>query len=124
MKHFLLFTFLILSNGVFSQQIACSPKDRQAVEDKLIVVDGFLENDLGKTMVAVGKTFLGTPYIAKTLEIGTKESLVVNLQGLDCTTFVENVLAFSLLLKNEKSSFRDFAEALETIRYKEKLPNP
>jgi len=119
MKHFLLFTFLILSNGVFSQQIACSPKDRQAVEDKLIVVDGFLENDLGKTMVAVGKTFLGTPYIAKTLEIGTKESLVVNLQGLDCTTFVENVLAFSLLLKNEKSSFRDFAEALETIRYKD-----
>ncbi|WP_396636089.1 N-acetylmuramoyl-L-alanine amidase-like domain-containing protein [Maribacter sp. R77961] len=119
MKHFLLFTFLILSNGVFSQQIACSPKDRQAVEDKLIAVDGFLENDLGKTMVAVGKTFLGTPYIAKTLEIGTKESLVVNLQGLDCTTFVENVLAFSLLLKNEKSSFRDFAEALETIRYKD-----
>ncbi|MEO9662251.1 MAG: N-acetylmuramoyl-L-alanine amidase-like domain-containing protein, partial [Maribacter dokdonensis] len=46
-------------------------------------------------MVSVGKTFMQTPYVAKTLEIGDTETLVVNLQGLDCTTFVENVLAFS-----------------------------
>lgn len=119
MKSFLLFTFFILTTAVFSQQITCTPKDKQAVKDKLIHVDGLLEKDLGKTMVAVGKTFLGTPYVAKTLEIGKTESLVVNLHGLDCTTFVENVLAFSLLLKNGQSSFDDFTQAIETIRYKD-----
>lgn len=119
MKSFLLFTFFILTTTVFSQQITCTPKDKEAVKDKLIQVDGLLEKDLGKTMVAVGKSFLGTPYVAKTLEIGKTESLVVNLHGLDCTTFVENVLAFSLLLKKGQSNFDDFTQALETIRYKD-----
>jgi hypothetical protein len=74
---------------------------------------------MGETMVYVGKSFLGTPYVAKTLEIGDKETLVVNLEGLDCTTFVENVLAFSHLIKENKSSFDAFVEELETIRYKD-----
>ncbi|MBT8306125.1 MAG: DUF1460 domain-containing protein, partial [Maribacter sp.] len=74
--------------------------------------------DFGKTIVAVGKTFLGTPYVAKTLEIGEIETLVVNLQGLDCTTYVENILAFSLLLREGKSDFDAFTNNLETIRYK------
>ncbi|MFS4466391.1 N-acetylmuramoyl-L-alanine amidase-like domain-containing protein [Maribacter sp. 2210JD10-5] len=109
-----IFAFQISS----AQKITCSPKDRQAVEAKIEEIDGLLVNDFGETLVAVGKTFLGTPYVAKTLEIGKTESLVVNLHGLDCTTFVENVFAFSLMLKNDKDSFDDFIEKLETIRYK------
>jgi hypothetical protein len=70
-------------------------------------------------MVSIGKTFIGIPYVAKTLEIGEKESLVINLQGLDCTTFVENVLAFSLMLKHNKKDFDSFTDYLETIRYKD-----
>lgn len=119
MKHLLVCTFLLLSIFLgFTQQITCSPKDRQAVEDKIIEIDGLLESDFGKTVVAVGKTFMGTPYVAKTLEIGEVESLVVNLQGLDCTTFIENALAFGLMLKSEQVRFTDFTENLESIRYK------
>ena len=102
----------------YSQQITCSVEDKQAFEDKIIEIDGLLETDLGKTMVSVGKTFLKTPYVAKTLEIGEVETLVINFQGLDCTTFVENVLAFTLLLQHEKTDFDSFAKVLETIRYK------
>jgi hypothetical protein len=102
----------------YSQQITCSAEDKQAFEDKIIEVDGLLEKELGKTIVAVGKSFLGTPYVAKTLEIGEIETLVVNLHGLDCTTYVENVLAFSLLLKEGESDFNSFTKDLETIRYK------
>ena len=116
------YTFFILFFGliqmVSSQQVTCSADDRRAFEDKIIEIDGLLENDLGKTVVAVGKTFLGTPYVAKTLEIGDIETVVINLHGLDCTTFVENVLAFTLLLQEEKTDFDSFAENLETIRYK------
>lgn len=110
-------SFFLLSNFALPQQITCSPSDQQAVENKLVEIDGLLENDFGKTLVAIGKTFLGTPYVAKTLEIGETETLVINLQGLDCTTFVENVLAFGLLLKEGESNFDAFTEKLETIRY-------
>jgi N-acetylmuramoyl-L-alanine amidase-like protein len=110
--------FLAATQPILAQQITCSAQDRQAVEDKIVEIDGLLEQDLGKTMVAVGKTFLGTPYVPKTLEIGEVETLVINLQGLDCTTYVENVLAFSRMLKEQETSFDDYTEKLETIRYK------
>lgn len=108
-----------LSAGcLFAQSITCSPADKQAVENKRIEIKGLLESDYGKTIVAIGKTFMGTPYIAKTLEIGNTETLIVNLQGLDCTTYVENVLAFSSMLEKGQSNFEDFTDALENIRYK------
>ncbi|MBU2974784.1 N-acetylmuramoyl-L-alanine amidase-like domain-containing protein [Zobellia sp. B3R18] len=120
MSKFAAFLLLFLITTLsFSQQITCSPIDKQAVENKLIAIDGLLEKDFGKTIVTIGKTFMGTPYVAKTLEIGKTETLVVNLQGLDCTTYVENVLAFALTLKNGTSSFDEFTKTLENIRYKD-----
>lgn len=116
------FTFLFILPVFFqgiAQQITCSPANKQAVEDKIIEINVLLESNFGTTIVAVGKTFKGIPYVAKTLEIGEVESLVVNLQGLDCTTYVENVLAFSMLLKNNTSDFDTFTKLLETIRYKD-----
>lgn len=114
--YLLLFFFTIYTHA---QQITCSPQDRQAFKEKIAEVDGLLEEDFGKTMVAVGKTFLGTPYVAKTLEIGETESLVINLQGLDCTTYVENVLAFGHMLRGKNKDFDSFANTLENIRYKD-----
>ena len=114
---FLYFLLLFVTATTYGQQITCSPADKQAFEDKIIQIKGLLENDFGTTLVAVGKTFKGIPYVAKTLEIGKTETLVVNLQGLDCTTFVENVLAFSLLLREGKMDFDSFTSALEKIRY-------
>ena len=114
---FLYFLLLFVTATTYGQQITCSPADKQAFEDKIIQIKGLLENDFGTTLVAVGKTFKGIPYVAKTLEIGKTETLVVNLQELDCTTFVENVLAFSLLLREGKMDFDSFTSALEKIRY-------
>lgn len=120
MKYLLGFMIVLLVvHTTFAQQITCSPADKKAVADKTIQIDGLLENDFGKTIVAIGKTFLGTPYVAKTLEVGETESLVVNLQGLDCTTYVENVLAFGSMLRNGESDFEDFTKNLKKIRYKD-----
>lgn len=120
MKTLHLFVILFLTAQVsFAQQITCSPADKKAFENKIVEIDGLLERDFGETLVAVGKTFMGIPYVAKTLEIGEKESLVINLQGLDCTTYVENVLAFSLLLRDGKADFDSFTDTLKTIRYKD-----
>jgi len=109
----------LMAQNIGAQQITCSPEDKQAFENKTIEIDGLLERDFGKTIIAIGKTFKGIPYVAKTLEVGETETLVVNLQGLDCTTYVENVLALGLLLKEEKTDFEGFTEILKTIRYKD-----
>lgn len=118
-KYLIVTLFFLFIGKVYAQQITCSPADKHAFENKTIEIDGLLEADFGKTMVAVGKTFLEIPYVAKTLEIGETETLVINLQGLDCTTYVENVLAFSTLLRDGKADFDSFTDVLKTIRYKD-----
>ncbi|MEL6303382.1 MAG: N-acetylmuramoyl-L-alanine amidase-like domain-containing protein [Bacteroidota bacterium] len=82
-----------------------------------------MNQHLGDSLALIGKTFLGTPYVEKTLEVGETEQLVINLSGLDCTTFVENVLAFGKLVKNESYTFEDFTQALRTIRYRDGVLN-
>ena len=57
------------------------------------------------------------PYVARTLEGGECERLVVNLRQLDCTTYVENVIALYLCIKNGETTFRDFCNYLRKIRY-------
>lgn len=60
----------------------------------------------------------GTPYVAKTLEKNKNEQLVINLRQLDCTTYVENVLALVLCHRENKNTFADFCHYLQNIRYK------
>lgn len=114
-------SFLVLFLFMFAfgeAQITCLPADRALYQIKM---ESFKEIDavkFGDSLVAIGKSFLGTPYVEKTLEIGAKETLVINLQGLDCTTFVENVLAFAHTLRTPEPLFQDFIKNLETIRYR------
>ncbi len=111
---------LFLMTGIsFSQNVVCSLQDKEAFEKKIDQIQGLKSEDFGRTMVSVGKSFLGVPYVAKTLEVGETESLVVNLHGLDCTTFVENVLAFSLMLERGKKDFDTYTKLLEEIRYQD-----
>ena len=116
-----LFTTLLLMcwTQIGFTQVICSPEDTAAFHNKIAQIKNLQANTFGDSLIQVAKTFLGTPYVEKTLEIGTKESLVINLRGLDCTTYVENALAFSSLLKQNKNSFEDFALTLKTIRYRD-----
>lgn len=71
----------------------------------------------------IGKTFIGTKYVAHTLEDKGEEQLVINLSGLDCTTFVENALVFARLIKTGKTSFKDYENELQKIRYRNGIIN-
>ncbi|GHT32360.1 xylanase [Bacteroidia bacterium] len=62
--------------------------------------------------------FLGMPYVASTLEI-EPEGLVVNLRELDCTTFVENVIALSRMVAEGDTTFEAFCDQLRWVRYRE-----
>lgn len=66
-----------------------------------------------------GKKFLGLPYVAHTLELGEQEHLIVNLHGLDCTTFVETVVALSLCDQQNRRTFADYCQNLSTLRFRQ-----
>ncbi len=51
----------------------------------------------GDLVARIGERFVGTPYQPHTLELAGPERLVVNLEVLDCVTFVENVLVLARL---------------------------
>lgn len=71
-------------------------------------------------MLANAQTFIDVPYVAHTLETDGEEDLVINCDEVDCTTFVEYVLALSLpSASGNKMSESDFAANLQRIRYRE-----
>lgn len=66
----------------------------------------------------VGLFFAGTPYEGGTLDGEGEERLVVNLRAFDCVTFVDNVLAISMLDSYQGSSMQPFLLALQKVRYR------
>ena len=51
----------------------------------------------GDLVARIGERFVGTPYEPHTLELPGPERLVINLEVLDCVTFVENALVLARL---------------------------
>lgn len=119
MKTYLKFLFFLMTgSSLWAQQIICSTENKEAVNQKFQEIENLNNALVGDGLVAIGRTFLGTPYVAKTLEVGQEESLVITLEGLDCTTYVENVLAFGMAKEDNDPSFETFAKMLEKIRYR------
>ena len=90
----------------------CKSKFQIAVSEKLA------QKPINQVMIAIGKSFLGTPYQAHTLEVGNTERLTVHLSGLDCYTFYESTLALARCVKLNELSFKDYLKQIETIRYR------
>lgn len=73
---------------------------------------------IGDAVVGVGKTFLGTDYVANALEVPGEERLVVNMSGLDCVSFYENALVLARCVKKNRTKFEDYKNELQFIRYR------
>jgi len=118
MKKFFFFLFIFFASLLTSnaQSLIYERADSTKVMELL---NGAPEkSSINDYMFYFGSALKGIPYVAKTLEVGKKENLIINLRELDCTTFTENVLALSLCAVNEKRTFLDFANYIRLIRYK------
>ncbi len=75
---------------------------------------------IGERVVAMGRLFLGTPYVAGTLETSSQvEHLIVNLRGFDCVTFYENMLALARIIREYRvPTVSDFEKELTFLRYR------
>lgn len=68
--------------------------------------------------LAVARRFLGRPYVAGTLEVyAPDERLVVDTLHVDCTTFVDQVLALTLANQVGEGSDATFRALLTLLRY-------
>src|SRR5436309_6634790 len=83
----------VIGKGELSNEQICHRKFTLAMKESLGI------RPIGEVMIALGVSFLGTSYVANALEAPGEEHLVINLQGLDCVTFVENTLALSRCVK-------------------------
>lgn len=91
-------TDTILINSLLSKAItAANPNDRVAM---------------------LAKEFAGCPYVAGTLVSDDGEWLTVNLDEVDCTTLVDNIMALAFTAGERRTSWRDFIHNLERLRYR------
>lgn len=123
---------------LFSCGVGSSPKSSENIVDLPIQVtataqDSIIFNEMlqwwqvqsidsaiwSQFIPTAASYWLGTPYVGKTLEQEGEEKLVVNLREMDCTTFVEYVLAISSILNYEEPTWNNFTRALANIRYRD-----
>lgn len=92
--------------------------DTTRITDILVKASDINARSTQERVGAIAREFIGTPYVAGTLE-GTPEALTVNVDQMDCTTFVETVLAMAVTVGERRSSWRDFLYNLENMRYRQ-----
>ena len=117
MKKYILLLLAICIHYRVSAQIEVTPEDSALVVQ--ILRKAQTDRDGEPRMVYFGRQFLGIPYVAHTLENGDREHLIVNLHGLDCTTFVETVAALSLCDAHGQRTFADYCRWLTALRYRD-----
>ena len=117
MKQLLLIGLMLWSTcSVFADE-----QDRVSIE-KWLQEAVFLPKDSCRTL-HFAKKMLGVPYVAGTLDGNEEEQLVVLVDSLDCTTFVETVLAFCIADKRGERDYEGFKNALTQVRYRDGILN-
>ena len=76
-------------------------------------------NSSAERLLFFANSMKGIPYQGGTLDRSSDETLVVRTDSLDCTTYVENVLALYLASAKQNPEYRDYIESLTRIRYRD-----
>ena len=82
------------------------------------------QNDLaarppGEVMQALGRRYLGRPYLVQPLDQTDDEQLVCRLDGFDCFTFDEAVIALARTVKEGRYSYDDYRRTTRELRYRD-----
>lgn len=113
MKSFVPLLLLLWTSVVFAE-----PTDSLFVEQ---VLRKYAQTDMdaGALTASIGREFVGRPYVGGTLEVNVPdEVLVVNTREVDCTTFVDQVLALTLTVLHGETDYAAFCRWLTQLRYR------
>lgn len=118
MKKYIILLLFIFA-GLLNAQIYTQADINKCVQKFQMVIDQKMTHKpVGEVMVAIGKSFIGTMYASHTLEVAQPESLVVNLSGFDCTTYMENCLVLARVAKMKKPTIKEYIGQLQYERYR------
>ncbi|MDR1456194.1 MAG: DUF1460 domain-containing protein [Tannerella sp.] len=104
--------------GQAGESAYCTEDDRAVFDRYVRTMDAKRTLPLGELVAETAQFFLGTPYVASTLE-KEPEGLVVNLREMDCTTLVETCVALAQTLKSGQPSFETYGRCLQRLRYRD-----
>lgn len=93
----------------------CAPEDFDAAMRVLVPMK---DRPAAETMVACAKHFLGTQYVAGTLE-QEPEALIVDTRRTDCILFVEMCLAMTVVSRSDNPDFGQYCNLLQSLRYRD-----
>ncbi|MDR2918709.1 MAG: DUF1460 domain-containing protein [Tannerella sp.] len=107
------------SNSVIPNEmrVTYSDEDVDIFNNYLQMMVGKKGLPFNELIIETALYFRNVPYVASTLE-SEEEHLIINLRELDCTTFVENVIALANTVKDEYPSFERFCDYLRLLRYR------
>ena len=106
----------LLWSGAGARALTYTQQDSLRVVE--LLRDGARQPQGTNLMLYFGHSLLDVPYVGRTLEVNPREELVVNLRELDCTTFVETVLALTLTTRQGGRKWDDYCQTLTRIRYR------
>lgn len=100
-------------------QERCHYEAADSILIEQLLADGNAQKcDKGQDVLYFARKFLGKPYVAHTLELfPDDERLVLNTRELDCTTYVDIVVALTLCSRRGETTFRQFVHQLHMQRY-------
>lgn len=106
------------SATISGQRFHDEKTDTTKINNMLIKANDAVGNSSPEARVAfIGELMLGTPYKGGTLEI-EPEMLTINIDEVDCTTYVDYVLAMAYTIGEGRTSWRDFVYNLQRMRYR------
>lgn len=119
MRLFTLFLFFLPIS--LTAQTVCTLESRARLDGILTELSQkeLSGKSIDQLTLEIGQSFLGTPYVEKTLELPGEEKLVINLTGLDCTTYLETVVTMARIAKSGNLTFEGFEQELERLRYQD-----
>ena len=110
---------LVLGAAAFEKGDArFTQKDVENFQEVMNLVAGDRDLPASELIVKIAKHFLGTPYVAGTLE-QEPERLTVNTRETDCIRFGEMCLAMTLTAKEAEPTFEKYGDNLRRLRYRD-----
>lgn len=100
-----------------AQRINWHNEATDTVDINRLLKKAVMISDPQQRVASLAKDFIDLPYVAGTLE-AEDERLTVNLDEVDCTTLIDNVLTLAVTAGEHRTSWRDFVYNLERLRYR------
>ena len=128
-SHYTLLALVFTASGLFflnNEYAQAGPEKNTAEIIKLgkwtegsltqIMIEPSKPGSEGERINFISEKFLGTPYAGSTLtgSVNTPEVFTIDLEGMDCFTFIDYVESMSL-----SRSFPEFKDTLRKLRYRD-----